>query len=173
MTALYSPFDGTSAPTEPRLEFVFEIQAEFDRMDTIPDLPSGHGRGFVSLSGGKVTGPHLNGVIVPHTGGDWAMFRPDEVLSSDARYLLETDDGTKILMLNRGYVWGRQPDTMERMRDWMFRDGPPLDFEEFYLRSSPSFEAPKGRYEWMMRHIFIGIGRRQKHGNTIRYYALL
>jgi hypothetical protein len=173
MTSPYSPFDGTSGPAEPRLEFVFEIQAEFARMDTIPDMPCGYGRGFVSLSGGRISGPRLNGVILPNTGGDWAMFRPDEVLNSDARYLLQADDGAQILMLNRGFVWGRQPDTMQRMRAWMFEDGPPLEFEEFYLRSSPSFETPKGPYEWMMRHIFVGIGRRQRHGNTIRYYALL
>jgi hypothetical protein len=35
------------------------------------------------------------------------------------------------------------------------------------------FETEKGPHEWLMRHVFVGIGRRRKDGNTIRYYALL
>ena len=43
----------------------------------------------------------------------------------------------------------------------MFRDGPEVPFEEFYLRSSPQFETEKGPHEWLMRHVFVGIGRRR------------
>lgn len=173
MKSLYSPFEGTSEREVPRLEFAFEIQIEFARFEHIPDMPSGAGRGFVYIDSGSVRGPHLNGKVLPGSGGDWASFRPDDVLASDARYMLETDDGSKILMLNRGFLWGREPETLQRIQDWMFRDGPEVPFEEFYLRSSPTFEAPKGKYEWMMRHIFVGVGQRHRHGNTIRYYALL
>ena len=95
------------------------------------------------------------------------------MLATDARYMLQADDGTKILMHNRGYLWGRQPDTIRRMQDWMFRDGPEVPFEEFYLRAAPSFEVSAGPHDWLMRHIFVGIGQRQREGNTIRYYALL
>ncbi len=87
--------------------------------------------------------------------------------------MLEADDGTKILMYNRGFLWGHKPDTIKRMQDWMFRDGPEVHFEEFYLRASPSFETEKGPHDWLMRHIFVGIGQRQRDGNKIRYFALL
>lgn len=173
MPSLYSPFDGSSGRDAPELQFAFEIHLDFAKFENIADMPSGFGRGFVYLEGGTITGPHLNGRVLPASGGDWASFRPDDVLASDARYMLEADDGTRILMHNRGFLWGREPDTLKRIQDWMFRDGLEVPFEEFYLRSSPHFETPKGPYEWMMRHIFIGIGQRQRHGNTIRYYALL
>lgn len=169
----YSPFAGSSLPDQPRLEFAFEISVRFQKHESLPDMPSGAGRGFVYIESGTVSGPKLNGIVLPGSGGDWALFRPDDVLASDARYMFEADDGTRILMHNRGYLWGRQPDTIKRMQDWMFRDGPEVPFEEFYLRSSPAFECPKGPHEWLMRHIFVGIGSRRRDGNTIRYFALL
>ena len=99
-------FEGSSLPDAPRLEFVFEIKLEFARHDTIKHMPSGAGRGFVYVDSGIVRGPRLNGRVMPLSGGDWALFRPDDVLATDARYMLEADDGTKILMYNRGYLWG-------------------------------------------------------------------
>lgn len=168
-----TPFHGSSTRTEPRLEFVFEITLKFAKHETIAAMPSGAGRGYVYLESGTVKGPYLNGKVLPGSGGDWALFRPDDVISTDARYMLEADDGTRILMYNRGFLWGQKPDTIKRMQDWMFRGGPEVPFEEFYLRAAPSFETEKGPHDWLMRHVFVGIGQRQRDGNTIRYYAML
>jgi len=168
-----SPFAAVSTPDAPVLEFCFEITLTFSRIDTLRDLPSGIGRGAVYIDGGTVRGPRLNGRVIELSGGDWAAFRPDDVLETDARYMLEADDGTHILMRNRGFLWGRTPDVLGRIQDWMFRGGPPVDAGEFYLRASPSFEVERGPHDWLTRHIFIGIGTRQREGNTIRYYALL
>jgi len=170
---LPSPFTGVSAPDAPVLEFCFEVKLTFSRIDTLRELPSGIGRGAVYIEGGTVSGPRLNGRVIEYSGGDWAAFRPDEVLETDARYMLEADDGTHILMRNRGFLWGRTPDVLGRIQDWMFRDGPAVDASEFYLRAAPSFEVERGPHDWLTRHIFIGIGTRQRDGNTIRYYALL
>jgi len=167
------PFTGSSGPDDPRLAFAFEIAIRFQKHDSVPDMPSGAGRGFVYIDGGTITGPKLQGEVLGGSGGDWALFRPDDVLATDARYMLQASDGTKILMHNRGYLWGRQPDTIRRMQDWMFRGGPEVPFEDFYLRAAPQFECPIGPHDWLMRHIFVGIGQRERDGNRIRYYALL
>ncbi len=42
--------------------------------------------------------PRLRCKAVPASGGDYALFRPDGVLAFDARYLLQEDDGTLILL---------------------------------------------------------------------------
>ncbi len=63
----------------------------------------------------------------------------------DARYLLEEDDGTLILLTNKGYLWGRKPDTMQRLRDWAFAGGAPVGHEESTLRGNPTFEVPSGQ----------------------------
>lgn len=168
-----SPFSEISGVDSPKFEFAFEIAIEFSRAEVIADMPAGFGRGFIAADRGTISGPRLNGRVLPGTGGDYSAFRPDGVLQCDARYMLEAEDGTRILMHNRGLLWGRHPDTMDRMQDWMFLSGPEVPFEDFYLRSSPMFEVSKGPYEWMMRHVFIGIGQRQRFGNKIRYYAIV
>lgn len=166
-------FNHTSSPTEPRLEFLFEIHIDFGRMHNIANMPSGAGRGATYIANGTITGPHLSGRVVPDSGGDWAMFRPDTVLQLDARYMLEADDGTLILMRNTGYLVGREPDVLKRIQDWMFRGGPEVPFEDYYLRTTPTFEVATGPYDWLTRHVVVGIGSRQLSGNTIRYFALL
>lgn len=168
-----SPFDGVSTFDNPKLEYVFEIDLDFTRVQNINNMPTGAGRGAVYLDSGTVSGPYLNGRAVPDSGGDWALFRPDGVLAFDARYMLEENDGTLILLRNNGYLWGRYPDTIARIQAWIFDNGPVVPEEEYYLRAFPTFEVEKGKHDWLMRHVIIGIGRRKEAGNILRYYALL
>lgn len=156
----------------PRLEFVFQIKLSWDRVQNIHNMPSGAGRGAVYVSEGVISGPKLNGRVVPNSGGDYSLFRPDEVLAFDARYMLEADDGELIMMYNHGYLWGRTPEVMPRIREWMFNNGAPVEHHEYYLRNYPHFECATGRHDWLMRHVIVGIGERQSEGNTIRYFAL-
>ncbi len=174
MTDQYgTPFSGASLLGVPRMEFAFEVRLKFTRVQNIPEMPSGAGRGAVYVDEGTFDGPHLRGKAVPNSGGDYSLFRPDGVLAFDARYMLEEDDGTLIMLYNRGYLWGRKPDTMQKLRDCAFAGGPPVDHGEYYLRAFPTFEVQKGKHDWLMRHVFIGIGERKPDGNLIRYYALL
>lgn len=166
-------FADASTTTEARLEFVFQIRLWFTRVQNIERMPSGAGRGAVYVDRGTIEGPRLNGTVEPGSGGDWALFRPDGVLATDARYMLRADDGTLILLHNRGYLWGRTADVMPRIRKWIFESGPPVPHAEYYLRAFPTFEVETGRHDWLMRHVVVGVGERQGDGNLIRYYALL
>jgi hypothetical protein len=127
----------------------------------------------VYLDSGTITGPRLNGIAVPNSGGDYALFRPDDVLSFDARYMLQENDGTLIMIYNKGYLWGRYADTMTKIRAWIFENGPVVPESDYYLRAFPTFEVEKGKHDWLMRHVIIGIGKRKEAGNIVRYYALL
>ena len=147
-----------SAPPDVQLEYAFTITLEFGDIETLPDLTRGFARGALYLKGGEVSGPRLNGRVLGGSGGDWAEFRPDGTVATDARYMIEADDGTHILMRNRGFLWGRTPDVMPRMREWMFGDGPQVDDSEFYLRAAPSFEVGPGPHDWLTRHVIVGIG---------------
>lgn len=170
---LTSPFDGFSTFDNPKLEFVFEIDLNFTRTQNISNMPTGAGRGAVYLDSGTITGPRLNGIAVPNSGGDYALFRPDDVLSFDARYMLQENDGTLIMLYNKGYLWGRYTDTMVKIRAWIFENGPVVPESDYYLRAFPTFEVEKGKHDWLMRHVIIGIGKRKEAGNIVRYYALL
>lgn len=171
--AFSNPFDGYSTFDNPKLEFVFEIDLNFTRVQNIDNMPTGAGRGAVYLDSGTVSGPRLNGIAVPNSGGDYALFRPDDVLSFDARYMLQENDGTLIMLHNKGYLWGRHPDTMAKIRAWIFENGPEVPESDYYLRAFPTFEVEKGKHDWLMRHVIIGVGKRKAAGNIVRYYALL
>ena len=169
------PFASLSPSTldAPRLEFALEIRLHFTRVQMIPDMPSGATRGAVYVDHGTFPGPKLRGKAVPNSGGDYALFRPDEVAAFDARYMLEEEDGTLILLHNRGFLWGREPDTMNKLRQWAFAGGASVPHAEYYLRAFPTFEVSKGKHDWLKRHVLIGIGERLPDGNRLRYYALL
>jgi hypothetical protein len=166
-------FPEVSEPHAPRLEFAFECRLRFTRFQLIPDMPTGAGRGAVYVDSGEFEGPRIRGKAVPNSGGDYALFRPDGVLSFDAHYMLEADDGTLIMLHNRGYLWGRRPDTMDKLRKMVFEGGPALPTAEYYLRAFPTFEVATGPHDWLTRHVFVGVGERKADGNLIRYYALL
>ena len=164
-------------PTErtdlPKLEFAFELRLRFTRVQNIAAMPTGAGRGAVYVDSGEFHGPRLRGKAVPNSGGDYALFRPDGVLAFDARYMLQEDDGTLILLNNKGYLWGRKTNTMQRLRDMAFAGGPTVEPAEYYLRAAPTFEVEAGRHDWLMRHVFVGIGERKADGNLVRYYTVL
>jgi len=166
-------FADVSTAADARLEYVFQIRLWFSRVQNIENMPSGAGRGAVYVDRGAIEGPRLSGSVEPASGGDWALFRPDGVLGIDARYMLRASDGTLILMRNRGYMWGRRADVMQRIRAWIFQGGPPVPHAEYYLRTFPVFEVESGPHDWLMRHVVVGVGERKDDGNLIRYYALL
>lgn len=172
MSEFPSLFPLASTFEAPNLEYVFQIRLRFTRTQSIEAMPTGAGRGAVYVDEGLVEGPRLNGRAVPNSGGDYALFRPDGVLAFDARYMLEADDGALILMHNRGYLWGRTPDVMPRLRDWIFAGGAEVSPDEYYLRAFPTFECSAGPHDWLMRHVIVGVGERRADGNMIRYFAL-
>lgn len=157
---------------QPHLEFAFAIRLWFTRVNTVPEIPAGGFRSAVYVDRGEIEGPRMNGRAIPNSGGDYALFRPDDTAVFDARYLLETDDGVTIYMQNKGFLWGREADTMGKLRKWAFDGGEPVAHGEYYLRAQPTFEAPTGKYDWLTRHVFIGVGERKPDGNYVRYYAL-
>jgi hypothetical protein len=156
----------------PKLEFAFECRLMFTRVFSIPGVHNGGFRSAVIVDEGHFEGPRLKGRAIPNSGGDYAHFRDDDTACFDARYLLEVDDGTIIYMQNKGFLWGRHADTMAKLRAWAFEGGAPVPHEDYYLRAQPTFETPKGKHDWLTRHVFIGIGERKPDGNLVRYYAV-
>src|SRR5262245_1576724 len=91
----------------PGLEYVFSVRIEFkERLRFAPTTPMG-GRVYVPVTSGTVSGPRLQGRVMPYSGGDWARGRADAVAELNAHYMLEASDGTPIYLYNRGYLYGR------------------------------------------------------------------
>lgn len=143
-----------------RLEYAFSITMYFkERIDFIG--PRG-GKGYVPPSSGEISGPLLNGRVVPYSGADYAIFKDlSQGIKVNTHYMLETDDGDWIYINNMGYLH-RSPDP----------DDP--EQTKLYFRFTPFFEAPHGKHEWMSRTLFIGTGERLTNPDRSQftYYAV-
>lgn len=162
-----------STPTNPKLEFALEIRLKFPNVHHLGGLPSGISRSAVYVQEGTFEGPTLKGKALPNSGGDWAAHWPSKTLALDARYMLQEDDGTLIYLQNKGFIWGRKEDTMQKFYDYAFNNGPAVPHEEYYFRTQTTFEVPPGKHDWMNNHVFVGIGERLQDGNCIRYFAVV
>lgn len=156
----------------PALELAFACTLRFTRVQTIADNAAGITRSAAYVDDGHFDGPLLRGRAVPASGGDYATWRPDDTASLDARYMLEETDGTLIYLQSRGFIWGRTPGVMDRLRQFAFQNGPEVPAAEYYFRTLTTFETPRGKHDWLSRHAFVGLGERRADGNKIRYYKV-
>lgn len=148
------------------LEFAFRIRLSLGIRQKIGEIPSGGIRGFVSAAGGIIDGPMLQGRVIPHSGGDWALYRPDNTVMFQAHYMLEATDGTQIYMRNNGYR--HAPPDVAAKQEALIEVG----FDEYYMRLSPTFDTPIGPHDWMTRHVIVGCGERHAEYSLFHYYVL-
>lgn len=148
-----------------KLEFAFEMRLRLGPRIHIR-LTDDQLRGGVLVEGGRFEGPGLSGEIVGGSGGDFPLVRHDEGGRFESQYLLRTDDGAHILHRSAGIRHAEQP-VLARIIA-----GEQVDPNAYYMRMTPRFEAPVGRYDWLNRTIFIGVGRRNPEGSIFRYWKL-
>jgi hypothetical protein len=154
-------------PDKPKLEFAFAIRVNFGQRRKVGMLPSGFTRGFTDAVGGEVAGPKLTGTVVPNTGGDWPAYWPNGAVEFTAQYLLQADDGTLIVVKNRGFRYAT-PEVTARMEKLE-----PVEPAEYYMRLSPFFEAPVGPHDWLNRTVFVGNANRQADHSVFRFWQVV
>jgi hypothetical protein len=150
---------------DPCLTFAFEVH-----VDVAPMVPVG-GSGtdplmFFPITGGTVTGPRLNGEVLPG-GGDWATGRGDLVTELEARYLVRADDGAVIDIVNRGFHRATSVEQMERMIA-----GDDIPEDEYYYRTSPMFRTDAPQHRWLTHTVFVGMARSEANQVCIRFFEL-
>ena len=147
------------SPADCRLEHVFDIEVMFgaDRVIFGP-LPGGGNQGYTPAIGGTISGPRLSGIVVPHSGADYALVRDDGTIELSAHYLLQAEDGTKIYIQNRGYLVRARPG----------------EAQPSYFRLTPYFRLPAGPHDWLSRSVIVGGGERLTNPDRslFRYYLL-
>ena len=135
LTALALAAPITAHAAEPTLEFAFEETVMLDA-----DLPVGTTsvgtRNIVPITGGTFEGPGIHGTIMAG-GWDWQLRRADGCLQIKADYMLRTDDGAVINVVNTGVSC--------RAKD-----------PKAVVRTHPVFEAPQGKYDWLSQSCFVG-----------------
>lgn len=148
-----------SQATAPRLEFAFEALVTLGPGMAPGKTPYG-GRNIIPIIGGSFEGPDINGTIIPG-GWDWQLVRADGCIDVKADYMLKTDDGVIINVVNTGALCmtkaGKAPKP---------------------VRTSPRFEAPLGKYEWLSQTAFVGTletakGPKGEPAVKIRFYKAM
>jgi hypothetical protein len=129
------------------------------------DTPQGN-RKIVPVLGGTLIGPRINARILPF-GGDWALTRPDGVLTLDVRLTAETDDGALIHVTYTGQRHG-PPEVMARLAR-----GESVDPAQMYFRIAPRFETAAPGYAWLNRLLAVGIGERLPQGPRYHVHEIL
>ncbi len=152
---------------QPQFEYAFTVRLKLSKPYRLEPHNQGAARLAVFPTEGVIEGPLLQGRVVPLSGGDYPLARPNGVLDFDARYLLEATDGTIIYLQNRGFRWGSD-EAMKKMADRVA-----VSSSEYYMRVSPKFDVAAGPHDWLDRHIFVGIGEKVPEGNAIHYFKML
>jgi hypothetical protein len=149
-----------------RLQHVFDVRIEFGKDRTVfGPMPGGASQGYTPPKSGVISGPKLQGTVVPHSGADYATVRPDGVVELNAHYLLKADDGTLIYIENHGYL------VMAGDKGKPNDQGLP---QPHYFKFTPKFRVPEGPHDWLMRTVIVGSGERRKDPDhsIFRYYAV-
>ena len=149
---------------QPVLEFVCEIHCELSSPVDVGVTPTGLRR-IVDILAGTFTGPSLRGTIRAG-GADWQAVRADGVVELQAHYVLLTDDGVLIQVKNRGLRHGSE-DVLRRIAE-----GYPVDAQEYYCRTTPVFEAPQGKYDWLNRSVFAAAAERSASSICLHVYRV-
>ena len=149
------------------LEHAFDVTIFFGADRTIfGPIPGGARQGYTPPIGGTISGPLLNGEVVPHSGADYATVRADGVIELNAHYLLKADDGTLIYISNKGYLVPAVPGS-DRVNDQGLA-------QPLYFRFTPYFRAPGGPHEWLNHTCLVGGGERRTDPDhsLFRYFAV-
>ncbi|MFN8347015.1 MAG: DUF3237 domain-containing protein [Spirosomataceae bacterium] len=146
------------------LEFAFELRVEVSAIQVMGDTHRGNRR-MIPITGGTFEGPNIKGRVQPG-GYDWQVIRTDGVAELDARYVLVTDDGTLITIVNQGLRRG-PTEVMKRLAE-----GQEVNPSEYYFRSIPVFETAHPDYIWMTQSIFVATGIRKPDKVLIQVYRV-
>src|SRR5688500_6333745 len=103
-------------PSAPVLEHCFSVRLRFPEGPRVRFQPafSEFNRGLVSVGSGEVSGPMLQGRVLPGSGGDWPAMWPSGLIEFEAHYMLEADDGTPIYIHERGIAYS-SPETLRKV----------------------------------------------------------
>jgi hypothetical protein len=154
-------------PDAPRLTLTLEVHAQVGNPVDIDD-EGGRRRRVIPITGGTFEGRgelRVRGRIVPG-GADWQLIAADGLTEADARYVLECDDGAKILVKNRG-VRHASEDVMKRLLA-----GERVDPALVYFKSTPVFETSAPELQLLVRSIFVGVGERYPNEVVVRFWRV-
>ena len=147
------------------MEHIFSYEAT---TDPTPDFIGPVAQGIrlnAYFNGGTVSGPKVNGKILP-VGGDFITVRTDGVGDINVRLSIQTDDGALIYQTNTGVL---------ELGENGYEDFMNMKLQEVtQVRANIRFQTSHENYLWLNRKQCIGIGQFFAMEGKVKYdvYAL-
>ena len=145
---------------EPRLTKIFRLEANLGEALDGGNVVPGRRR-IVPLTGGRFTGPELQGTLLPGASADWQIILPDGTALGDVRYTLQSDSGELFYVRSQGVRHGSK-DVLARLGR-----GEDVDPSEYVFRTATQIETAAPDLDWMNKSIFISVGGR--HSQVVIY----
>jgi hypothetical protein len=150
----------------PELQHVCDVAVTIDAPVEVGQTAMGLRR-MIPITGGSVTGPLMNGKIVPG-GADFQLILGDGTQAHlDARYVLELTDGSRVFVQNTALRVASAEDSAR------IRRGEPVDPSRVYFRCQPKFEATNAQWAWLAEHQFVGTGVRLPDAVHLSIYKVV
>ena len=150
----------------PQLEHVCDLAVTISQAIEVGHTPSGLRR-MIPITGGTVSGPRLNGLVVPG-GADFQLILDNGTQAHlDARYVIELTDGTRVFVQNTALRVASLENSQRIMR------GEKVNPDAVYFRCQPQMEATAPQWAWLNESQFIGTGRRAPDGVYLSFYRVL
>lgn len=151
-------------PVTPALEPMFRASIAVAPPRMIGRVAGGERR-IVDILGGEVAGPRLAGKVLPG-GADWQIVREDGTAVLEARYTIETAEGTLVYVRNLGYRHG-PPEVLAAVAR-----GEEVDPARYYFRTTPTFETGAAALDWLNRTVAVCSAVRTRERVIIDFYAV-
>lgn len=148
----------------PSLQFFARLSVQVAAPQEIGQTPAGRRR-VVPILGGEVEGDGWRGKVLPG-GADFQLIAGETLALLDARYVVETDAGDRIFVMNRA-VRAAPPEITARLMR-----GEPVDPAQVYFRCAPVFETASRTLGWINERIFVGTGVRHPERVEIVAYTV-
>jgi Protein of unknown function (DUF3237) len=143
---------------------IFTVTAELEAMMTLGRTPYGERR-VIGILGGTVHGPKLNGRILPG-GADWQILRSDGAADIQARYIIESEQGARIVVNSTGLRHG-PPEVLAQLAR-----GDKVDPALYYFRTVMRFETADAGVDWLNRILALATGERQARSVRLDVYEV-
>jgi hypothetical protein len=155
-----------TAPAAPALAFFATLSVEVAPAHEIGTTPAGRRR-VIPILGGQVQGADGWTARVLPGGADFQAIVTPTLAQLDARYVLETEAGELIYVVNRAIRVASADVTARLAR------GEPVDPALVYFRCSPTFETAAPSLAWVNERVFVGSGVRRPDRVEIDCFTVL
>lgn len=154
-----------NALAPPTLQFFADVSVQVDKPIEVGQTGRGLRR-LIPILGGDAVGDGWRARVLPG-GADFQLVVSDTLAELDARYMLETDGGDRIFVVNNAVRSG-PPELMARLVR-----GEPVDPALIYFRCVPRFETASASLRWITERMFLGTGARHPDRVVMTFFQVM